>query len=64
MIVRCALVAEPHHHLAAGVRGLLEPMFEVIVMVAEEASLVDALARMDATVAIVDLSLDSGDGRD
>lgn len=55
--MRCALLAEPHHQLSEGVRGLLEPLFEVIVMVADEASLVDALARMDATIAIVDLSL-------
>lgn len=61
-MTRCALLAEAHHQLREGVRGLLEPMFEIIVMVAEEASLLDALGRMQATVAVVDLSLHPGDG--
>lgn len=60
--MRCALLAEPHHQLSDRVRGLLEPMFEVIVMVAEEASLTEALARMEAAVAVIDLSLQPGDG--
>lgn len=59
--MRCALLAEPHHQLSDRVRGLLEPMFEVIVMVAEEASLTEALARMEAAVAVIDLSLQPGD---
>lgn len=58
--MRCALLAEPHHPLGEGVRGLLGPLFEVIVMVAEETSLIDALGRMEAAVAIVDLSLPGG----
>jgi len=60
--MRCAVLAEPHHQLSDRVRGLLEPVFEVIVMVAEEASLTEALARMEAAVAVVDLSLRPGDG--
>jgi len=60
--MRCALLAEPHHPLSEGVRGLLGPLFEVIVMVAEETSLVDALGRMEAAVAVVDLSLLPGGG--
>ena len=60
--MRCALLAEPHHQLSDRVRGLLEPMFEVIVMVAEEASLIEALARMEAAVAVIDLSLQPGNG--
>ncbi|HET9069412.1 MAG TPA: response regulator [Amaricoccus sp.] len=60
--MRCAVLAEPHHQLSDRVRSLLEPVFEVIVMVAEEASLTEALARMGAAVAVVDLSLRPGDG--
>ncbi len=60
--MRCALLAEPHHQLSEGVRGLLAPTFEIIVMVADEASLLDALERMEATLAVVDLSLPPGQG--
>lgn len=55
--MRCALLAERHLGLSDGVRGLLSPLFEVIVMVADEASLNEAVARMRAEVAVVDLSL-------
>jgi DNA-binding NarL/FixJ family response regulator len=58
--VRCALLAERHRGLSHGVRGLLEPLFEVIVMVADETSLTEAVARMGAAVAVVDLSLSPG----
>lgn len=60
--MRCALLAEPHHQLSEGVRGLLAPMFEVIVMVADEESMIDALGRMEAAIAIVDLSIRPGAG--
>lgn len=60
--MHCALLAERHDQLREGVRSLIEPLFEVIVMVAEEASLIDALERMEATVAVVDLSLPAADG--
>jgi DNA-binding NarL/FixJ family response regulator len=55
--VRCALLAERHRGLSHGVRGLLEPSFEVIVMVADETSLTEAVARMGVDVAVVDLAL-------
>lgn len=58
--MRCALLAERHHGLSDGVRGLLAPLFEVIVMVADEPSLTEAVARMRADVAVVDLSLSPG----
>jgi len=60
----CVLLADRHHGLTEGVRGLLETAFESVVMVADEASLLEGAARLRPEVAIVDLSLarDSGLG--
>jgi two-component system secretion response regulator SsrB len=53
----CVLLADRHHGLTEGVRGLLETAFGSVVMVADEASLVDAASRLLPDVAVVDLSL-------
>ena len=53
----CVLLADRHHGLTEGVRGLLETAFGSVVMVADEASLVDAAARLRPDLAVVDLSL-------
>lgn len=45
-------------------RGLLDGLFEVIVMVADETSMVEAVQRMHADLAVVDLSLSAGAGPD
>ena len=60
----CVLLADRHHGLAEGVRGLLETAFGTVVMVADEASLLEAADRLQPDVAVVDLSLarDSGLG--
>jgi len=60
----CVLLADRHHGLTESVRGLLETAFGSVVMVADEASLLEAAARLRPEVAIVDLSLarDSGLG--
>jgi two-component system secretion response regulator SsrB len=60
----CVLLADRHHGLTEGVRGLLETAFGTVVMVAEEASLLEAAGRLRPDVAVVDLSLaqDSGLG--
>ena len=60
----CVLLADRHHGLTEGVRGLLETAFESVVMVADEASLLEGAVRLRPEVAIVDLSLarDSGLG--
>ena len=60
----CVLLADRHHGLTEGVRGLLETTFGSVVMVANEASLLEGAARLQPEVAIVDLSLarDSGLG--
>jgi DNA-binding NarL/FixJ family response regulator len=53
----CVLLADRHHGLTEGVRGLLETAFGTVVMVADEASLIDGAERIQPDVAIVDLSL-------
>ena len=60
----CVLLADRHHGLTEGVRGLLETAFGSVVMVADEASLLEGAVRLRPEVAIVDLSLarDSGLG--
>ena len=34
-VVRCVLLADRHHGLTEGVRGLLETSFDAVVMVAD-----------------------------
>jgi DNA-binding NarL/FixJ family response regulator len=53
----CVLLADRHHGLTEGVRGLLETAFGTVVMVADEASLLEAASRLRPDVAVVDLSL-------
>ena len=53
----CVLLADRHHGLSEGVRGLLATLFETVVMVADEKSLLEAAGRLRPDVAIVDLSL-------
>ena len=60
----CVLLADRHHGLTEGVRGLLQTAFKTVVMVADEASLLEGADRIRPDVAIVDISLaqDSGLG--
>ncbi len=60
--VSCVLLADRHHGLAEGVRGLLETAFGSVLMVADEASLIEGAARLQPDVAVVDLSLARGRG--
>jgi DNA-binding NarL/FixJ family response regulator len=53
----CVLLAGRHHGLSEGIRGLLETVFEVVIMVADETSLLESAKRLPASVAVVDLSL-------
>jgi len=59
--VKCVLLADRHHGLTEGVRGLLETVFEAVVMVADENSLFESAGRLRPTLAVVDLSLAHGD---
>jgi len=53
----CVLLADRHHGLSEGVRGLLETEFAVVVMVADETSLLEGAKRLRPTLAVADLSL-------
>ena len=53
----CVLLADRHHGLTEGVRGLLATAFGTVVMVADEASLLEGADRLHPDVAVVDLSL-------
>ena len=52
-----ALLADRHHGLTESLRGLLETIFTSVVMVADEASLIDSAQRLQPTAAVVDDSL-------
>ena len=56
----CVLLADRHHGLTEGVRGMLKTAFGTVVMVADEASLLEGAGRLQPDVAIVDLSLTEG----
>jgi DNA-binding NarL/FixJ family response regulator len=53
----CVLLADRHQDLLDGVRGLLETAFDTVVMVADEASLLEGVSRLRPDVAVVDVSL-------
>jgi DNA-binding NarL/FixJ family response regulator len=53
----CVLLADRHHGLTEGVRGLLGTMFKAVVMVADESSLLESAARLRPEVVVADLSL-------
>jgi DNA-binding NarL/FixJ family response regulator len=59
--VKCVLLADRHHGLSEGIRGLLESEFEAVVMVADEASLVASAVRMRPSVVVADLALAQGE---
>lgn len=60
--IRCVLLADRHHGLTEGIRGLLESSFDAVVMVADEPSLQESAARLQPQVAVVDLALARNDG--
>jgi DNA-binding NarL/FixJ family response regulator len=60
----CVLLADRHQGLTEGVRGLLETAFGAVVMVADEASLLESASRLQPDVAVVDLSLAQNSGLD
>jgi two-component system secretion response regulator SsrB len=51
------LLADRHHGLTEGVRGLLATSFGSVVMVADEASLIEGANRLQPDMTVVDLSL-------
>ncbi len=53
----CVILADRHQDMLEGIRGLLETMFETVVMVADKDSLFEAAESLEPDLAIVDLSL-------
>lgn len=51
------LLADRHKNMLAGVRSLLENMFEKVFMVSDEASLLEAVEKLEPDLIIADLSL-------
>jgi len=51
------ILADRHQGMLEGIRGLLEAMFETVVMVADKASLFDTAEKINPDLAVVDLSL-------
>jgi DNA-binding NarL/FixJ family response regulator len=51
------ILADRHQYLLEGIRGLLEAMFETVVMVADKASLFEAVNKLVPDLVVVDLSL-------
>lgn len=51
------LLADKHQNMLEGVRSLIESIFDVVVMVAEERSLLDSIKKVKPDLVIVDLSL-------
>jgi DNA-binding NarL/FixJ family response regulator len=53
----CLLLADSHMIMLGGVRGLLEPFFETIMMVTDEKSLLEASEKVRPDLIVVDLSM-------
>ena len=58
----CVLLADRHLNMLEGVHSLLESLFAVVVMVADERSLVDTVDRITPDLAVVDLSIPVAEG--
>jgi DNA-binding NarL/FixJ family response regulator len=56
------LLADAHLNMLEGVHSLLDSLFETVVMVADEVSLMSAVATLAPDLVIVDLSLPVADG--
>jgi len=59
--MNCVLLADRHHGLSEGVRGLLETTFDKVFMVADQGSLMEGAERLRPQVIVVDLSFAQGD---
>jgi DNA-binding NarL/FixJ family response regulator len=60
--VKCVLLADRHHGLAEGIRGLLETVFDVVMMVADANSLFEGAKRLQPVLVVVELSLSGNNG--
>lgn len=58
--IRCVILADSHHAMSEGIRGLVASVFNAVVMVADEVSLIEGASRLDCELAIVDAALSRG----
>jgi DNA-binding NarL/FixJ family response regulator len=54
---RRVLLADRHQNMLEGIRSLLETVFDVVVMVADEKSLLDSLGKVQPELVVVDFSM-------
>lgn len=54
---RCVLLADKHQSMLEGIRGLLESMFDTVVMVADELSLIETVSKIKPDLVVADISL-------
>lgn len=59
--VKCVLLADRHHELSEGIRGILESEFTAVVMVAGEPSLLETAARLRPNLVVADMALAQGE---
>lgn len=57
----CVLIADSHHGLFEGIRGLLETTFGKVFLVTDKESLTEGAARLQPTVIVLDISYAAGD---
>lgn len=55
--MRCVILADAHHAMSEGIRGLVASVSTTVVMVADEISLIEGASRLESELAIVDASL-------
>lgn len=60
--VKCVLLAERHHGLTEGIRGVLQTAFDPVMMVADAKSLFEGAERLQPALAVVELSLSRDNG--
>lgn len=52
-----AIIADPSQAFLEGVRGMVEEMFDYVVMVADDRSMLDASGKLGADLVLVDISI-------
>ena len=51
------ILADRHQNMLEGIRGLLEAIFETVLMVADKASLLETVKKIEPDLVVADLSL-------
>ena len=59
----CVILADVHHPLLGAIEGLLDVMFDTVVMVSSYESLLETAQRIQPDLIVADLSLPSSDGQ-